>query len=58
MHGKRLGRSPTFATSNAEMHSASLPIKSVAMLWCASYGPIVGLPSPGPRARVGSERSK
>jgi hypothetical protein len=32
MQGKRLGRSPTFFTSNAEMHSASLPINSVAML--------------------------
>ena len=32
MHGKRLRRSPTFVTSNAEMHSASLPINSVAML--------------------------
>jgi hypothetical protein len=32
MHGKRLGRSPTFVTSNAEVHSASLPINSVAML--------------------------
>lgn len=30
MHGKRLGRSPTFVITNAEMHSASLPINSVA----------------------------
>ena len=48
----RRGTSPTFLTSNAEMHSASLPINSVGntmlCLRSASYGPldIVGLLNP------------
>jgi hypothetical protein len=51
--------SPAFLTSNAEIHSTSLPIK-----FCGQYynvpglhrtRRIVGTPSPGPRAMVGSK---